>query len=102
MMRSSQRRANPMSKKTWVLLTAVFFLLACTCWAAQTMAPAKATGKTATPSTKATEKAKAHQATGKLVATTDTSLVIAKAVRSEEHTSELQSPMYLVCRLLLE
>src|SRR5437762_9124317 len=26
----------------------------------------------------------------------------ALAVRSEEHTSELQSPMYLVCRLLLE
>src|SRR5437879_11305895 len=26
----------------------------------------------------------------------------AKAKRSEEHTSELQSPMYLVCRLLLE
>src|SRR5437879_13172031 len=26
----------------------------------------------------------------------------AKGVRSEEHTSELQSPMYLVCRLLLE
>src|SRR5437764_5559779 len=26
----------------------------------------------------------------------------ADAVRSEEHTSELQSPMYLVCRLLLE
>src|SRR5437879_11456971 len=25
-----------------------------------------------------------------------------KALRSEEHTSELQSPMYLVCRLLLE
>mgnify|MGYP003339748632 CR=1 FL=1 len=24
-----------------------------------------------------------------------------RAVRSEEHTSELQSPMYLVCRLLL-
>src|SRR5437762_4530401 len=24
------------------------------------------------------------------------------AFRSEEHTSELQSPMYLVCRLLLE
>src|SRR5437764_12381930 len=23
------------------------------------------------------------------------------AIRSEEHTSELQSPMYLVCRLLL-
>src|SRR5437879_10232225 len=27
---------------------------------------------------------------------------IFSAVRSEEHTSELQSPMYLVCRLLLE
>src|SRR5437764_2329249 len=26
----------------------------------------------------------------------------ATLVRSEEHTSELQSPMYLVCRLLLE
>src|SRR5437879_11173373 len=26
----------------------------------------------------------------------------ADKVRSEEHTSELQSPMYLVCRLLLE
>src|ERR1017187_11035495 len=25
-----------------------------------------------------------------------------KSPRSEEHTSELQSPMYLVCRLLLE
>src|SRR5437764_9967015 len=26
----------------------------------------------------------------------------ARSARSEEHTSELQSPMYLVCRLLLE
>src|SRR5437879_11591318 len=26
----------------------------------------------------------------------------ANSMRSEEHTSELQSPMYLVCRLLLE
>src|SRR5437879_7635523 len=26
----------------------------------------------------------------------------ANFIRSEEHTSELQSPMYLVCRLLLE
>src|SRR5437879_11629621 len=26
----------------------------------------------------------------------------ARTGRSEEHTSELQSPMYLVCRLLLE
>src|SRR5437762_6198076 len=29
-------------------------------------------------------------------------LVEARERRSEEHTSELQSPMYLVCRLLLE
>src|SRR5437762_10113634 len=28
--------------------------------------------------------------------------VAIKKQRSEEHTSELQSPMYLVCRLLLE
>src|SRR5690348_13361638 len=28
--------------------------------------------------------------------------VMAKARRSEEHTSELQSPVHLVCRLLLE
>src|SRR5437763_9935803 len=28
--------------------------------------------------------------------------IAAKDLRSEEHTSELQSPMYLVCRLLLE
>src|SRR5437763_3720864 len=27
---------------------------------------------------------------------------LALDIRSEEHTSELQSPMYLVCRLLLE
>src|SRR5437879_6234681 len=27
--------------------------------------------------------------------------VVSKRSRSEEHTSELQSPMYLVCRLLL-
>src|SRR5437879_6733326 len=27
---------------------------------------------------------------------------LAKLLRSEEHTSELQSPMYLVCRLLRE
>src|SRR5437879_9361329 len=29
-------------------------------------------------------------------------VVVMLNVRSEEHTSELQSPMYLVCRLLLE
>src|SRR5437879_10455314 len=31
-----------------------------------------------------------------------TSRQVSRALRSEEHTSELQSPMYLVCRLLLE
>src|ERR1017187_6230858 len=30
------------------------------------------------------------------------SILTPEARRSEEHTSELQSPMYLVCRLLLE
>src|SRR5437762_7453748 len=34
-----------------------------------------------------------HDLTGRLVGL---------HLRSEEHTSELQSPMYLVCRLLLE
>src|SRR5437762_6772131 len=28
--------------------------------------------------------------------------ILRDRIRSEEHTSELQSPMYLVCRLLLE
>src|SRR5256885_10507784 len=32
----------------------------------------------------------------------DTTLHLATRVRSEEHTSELQSPCNLVCRLLLE
>src|SRR5437762_6225005 len=31
-----------------------------------------------------------------------TPVVTRPELRSEEHTSELQSPMYLVCRLLLE
>src|SRR5437879_1831971 len=29
-------------------------------------------------------------------------IALHRDLRSEEHTSELQSPMYLVCRLLLE
>src|SRR5437762_4940745 len=33
---------------------------------------------------------------------TGTRLPSKATTRSEEHTSELQSPMYLVCRLLLE
>src|SRR5437763_10155386 len=34
--------------------------------------------------------------------TPDSATRAASIGRSEEHTSELQSPMYLVCRLLLE
>src|SRR5437762_5813046 len=34
--------------------------------------------------------------------TASTEVRYALRCRSEEHTSELQSPMYLVCRLLLE
>src|SRR5437879_708416 len=34
------------------------------------------------------------------LATKGTGKTVLEAVRSEEHTSELQSPMYLVCRLL--
>src|SRR5437879_8466563 len=39
---------------------------------------------------------------GKLVFLSDVRPVEVHETRSEEHTSELQSPMYLVCRLLLE
>src|SRR5437763_8635899 len=44
-----------------------------------------------------------YDVAGNAAFTTDTyKFAIARAFRSEEHTSELQSPMYLVCRLLLE
>src|SRR5437762_9175391 len=36
------------------------------------------------------------------LAETDSARYRLESVRSEEHTSELQSPMYLVCRLLPE
>src|SRR3712207_8155334 len=42
------------------------------------------------------------RAFGDVVALDDVSLTIAENERSEEHTSELQSRQYLVCRLLLE
>src|SRR5437762_12289217 len=38
----------------------------------------------------------------RVYATDDGKMVACQGQRSEEHTSELQSPMYLVCRLLLE
>src|SRR5258708_16870488 len=38
----------------------------------------------------------------KLVCATTTHLIHSLFLRSEEHTSELQSPDHLVCRLLLE
>src|SRR5690348_17916899 len=37
-----------------------------------------------------------------LVWTTPGPLILVSIIRSEEHTSELQSPVHLVCRLLLE
>src|SRR5207244_6989340 len=42
---------------------------------------------------------KSRSATGKA---TETPFSLGDAARSEEHTSELQSPDHLVCRLLLE
>src|SRR5437879_10935356 len=45
----------------------------------------------------------AHGAIGDRIFITDrVALRLEAGARSEEHTSELQSPMYLVCRLLLE
>src|SRR5438876_2684063 len=32
----------------------------------------------------------------------ETGYLVSSTIRSEEHTSELQSPVHLVCRLLLE
>src|SRR5690348_17789690 len=37
-----------------------------------------------------------------LLMTWTSSMVVSPPCRSEEHTSELQSPVHLVCRLLLE
>src|SRR5437762_10104628 len=40
---------------------------------------------------------------GQIASALDTTTrTVERVRRSEEHTSELQSPMYLVCRLLLE
>src|SRR3712207_8424566 len=44
-----------------------------------------------------------HNVSRKLtIATSANVLVVIAEIRSEEHTSELQSRQYLVCRLLLE
>src|SRR5690625_6321407 len=43
-----------------------------------------------------------HPTTGELVAVESKARAFPKAMRSEEHTSELQSRGHLVCRLLLE
>src|SRR5438876_5247862 len=42
------------------------------------------------------------RATGPAGCTLSTSIAHSGRARSEEHTSELQSPVHLVCRLLLE
>src|SRR5437879_10907868 len=46
--------------------------------------------------------ARARAAHRQLGAEHSREVVVTGARRSEEHTSELQSPMYIVCRLLLE
>src|SRR5437763_2399726 len=40
--------------------------------------------------------------TAKSCGRSPTGTMVTRKLRSEEHTSELQSPMYIVCRLLLE
>jgi hypothetical protein len=64
------------NRKVWVLLTVVFLLAGTASWAAQTKAPTK-TAPAAQG--KATEKPKEHQATGAVVSSSATSLVISKA-----------------------
>src|SRR5437879_7462515 len=58
--------------------------------------PARAKAVSVSPATSAgrLEKTRSQSSGGRGACTT--------SERSEEHTSELQSPMYLVCRLLLE
>src|SRR5207244_9196657 len=46
-------------------------------------------------------RARANDPAGSLAYGDQRRLEIARALRSEEHTSELQSPDHLVCRLLL-
>src|SRR3712207_7365323 len=43
-----------------------------------------------------------HLAVDTAIPSADTVIQVADGCRSEEHTSELQSRQYLVCRLLLE
>src|SRR5687768_17634425 len=47
-------------------------------------------------------RARADQIIGTLGRVRELGLIFALLVRSEEHTSELQSRLHLVCRLLLE
>src|SRR3712207_8584374 len=54
------------------------------------------------PDTNATPAPKATSCVMALGSASDTCEVVASVPRSEEHTSELQSRQYLVCRLLLE
>src|SRR3712207_7736563 len=48
------------------------------------------------------EPADARELLARLLALTDQEQRVNESARSEEHTSELQSRQYLVCRLLLE
>src|SRR5437879_11529657 len=70
-------------------------------------APRPAAAVAAVPARRAAHLADAglHPFAGRVRRHAGARLVAARVLgggRSEEHTSELQSPMYLVCRLLLE
>src|SRR5437763_10039627 len=64
-------------------------------------APVLAQDQTSPPASPA-KTATATPTTTQTVPTLLGSKITGLKLRSEEHTSELQSPMYLVCRLLLE
>src|SRR3712207_7843842 len=48
------------------------------------------------------DQSRLDRSTGEPVAFGHNAAVLSESIRSEEHTSELQSRQYLVCRLLLE
>src|SRR5437879_9965598 len=66
----------------------------------RTLAAASTTERSLLDKDKAAANKTAAEQIGKTIA--ERSLAKKLERRSEEHTSELQSPMYLVCRLLLE
>src|SRR5690348_18056736 len=64
-------------------------------------APARKLGETAPPKVETTNSGSRSKPAG-IVPSTSRKKAGSSVTRSEEHTSELQSPVHLVCRLLLE